>query len=464
MRESTVAVALLALMPCLPAEARAQQRQTCELVYAGTTNTFNQNSPNQMDFLGGGVRLRCDRGTTIVADSAVRTVLNNRLEFIGDVHYQDTTRTLTSSYLQYLGSERLIVASTDVVLTDIATGSTMTGPFLSYYLKSDSRQEEILQMPQGRPRATLIRQPRSDTVQAAADTLRRDTTIVDANLIEVIGETRFVGRGNVEITRGMTKGYGGEVEYLEETGLLTLKEDARLVSEEYTLAGDTVIAEGMEGDEFREILSRGEASLVSEDMNIAGRAVRIFLEQGEVQRLVALGDTVEGGVRATALSAEFEMEADSIDALAPAQVLETVVAVGAAFGERITPDSLAEDRPELIRNDWVRGDTIIAHFTDAPPPTEPSDTTGPERVLERLDAIAGTRTPASSLYRMQDQQSEEGRPAVNYLVARRIIVMMEEGEVTTVEAEEAVHGMYLRAPVSNTAGEPARDTGGRERR
>jgi hypothetical protein len=71
--------------------------------------------------------------------------------------------------------------------------------------------------------------------------------------------------------------------------------------------------------------------------------------------------------------------------------------------------------------------------------------------------MAGEGEPASSLYRMQDRQ------AVNYLVARRIVVKMVAGEVTTVEAEEEVHGIYLRSPGSGAQPTNQR-TGGSNRR
>jgi hypothetical protein len=198
-------------------------------------------------------------------------------------------------------------------------------------------------------------------------------------------------------------------------------------------------------------------------MDVTGQGVRIYLEEGEVERLVAVGVVDDEDMRAVALSADFKLIADSIDALAPAQVLETVTAVGAAFGESLAADSTAPadttatETPELIRHDWVRGDTIIARFTAAPPPTEPTDTAGPDRVLEQLDAMAGDSQPASSLYRMEDRQ------AVNYLVARRIIVKMLAGQVTTVEADQEVHGLYLRSP--GTGAEPTNErTGGANRR
>ena len=152
MRSVLLAVAALCALPVLA----AGQRQTCNLEYAERSQTFGANTPNRMDFLGGGVRLRCDGGTTILSDSAVNSQLNNRLEFIGNVRYADTTRTLTSQFLQYLGQDRLIVATNNVVLTDLETGSTLTGPFLSYYMQTESRPQEILQMPQGRPRAFAL--------------------------------------------------------------------------------------------------------------------------------------------------------------------------------------------------------------------------------------------------------------------------------------------------------------------
>lgn len=455
-----VAVALCAL-PTLA----AGQRQTCNLQYAERINTFGGNTPNRMDFLGGGVRLVCDGGTTIVSDSAVNSQLNSRLEFIGNVRYADTTRTLTSQFLQYLAQDRLIVATNNVVLTDTKTGSTLTGPFLSYYMESETRQQEILQMPQGRPRAVLIR-------AAQTDTLARDTTTIDANSIEIIGQERFVGRGSVEIHRSDVNAFGGQVVYLEQENRLTLTGLARVESEAYVLRGDTIVAL-REEDSFRDIDARLGAQLESQDLNVTGRGIHLVLAEGEVERMIAVGDTAQQQP-AVARSPDFLLEGDSIDALAPGQKLETVYAFGSAYGRRLTvdtqtivvamPDTVpgdsiagdstvtrvaSTDLPELIRNDWVRGDTIIARFADPPAPAEPADTAAPERVLERLDAMGALNSPASSLYRMLDQKA--GGYAVNYLLARHIAVLLEGGEVVSVQADEQVHGVYLRPPGSGRA-------------
>ncbi len=108
--------------------------------------------------------------------------------------------------------------------------------------------------------------------------------------------------------------------------------------------------------------------------------------------------------RPRAVAQTFELEGDSIDVLAPNEVLERVVAVGDARGESLARDSLnTDDTPEIARSDWVSGDTIIAVFR--PVAAETSTGTGTEPAsseaaggyqLDRLEA----RGEAASLYRM----------------------------------------------------------------
>lgn len=460
MRSTRWAIAFIASFALGPVAAEAQ-RQNCDLSYAGSTNTMYGGTPNEMSFLGGGVRLVCDRGTTIAADSAVRIALNNRLEFIRNVRYADSARTLRSDYLQYLGQDRLIVAQGNVVLRERATGSTLTGPFLSYYLATDTRPEEIVQMPQGRPEALLVRAV-PDTAGGSAS----DTTHIVANLIEIVGESRFIGRGNVEIERSELRAFGSEVNYVEADNEMRLSGQARVEGEDYTLHGDTIVTYGESGGgDFREVVARQSARLLSEELTVEAPGIHVYFADGEVDRLVALGDTLGGRTPAVAISPEFRLEADSIDAIAPDQKLETVTAVGRAYGVRTVEDSLAAERPELIRHDWVRGDTIVAWFADPPPPLTPTDT-AQQRVLERLDALGRDGAPASSLYRMRNGPDENSGFAVNYLRARRIAVYLEGGEVTTVEADDAVHGLYLRPPgqTGGTGNGTEGRTGGADRR
>lgn len=107
--------------------------------------------------------------------------------------------------------------------------------------------------------------------------------------------------------------------------------------------------------------------------------------------------------RPRAVAETFELEGDSIDVLAPNELLERVVAVGGARGESLARDSLnTEDTPEIARSDWVSGDTIIAMFrpvaadTSAEEGAEPDEGRPSGYQLDRLVALG----EAASLYRM----------------------------------------------------------------
>jgi hypothetical protein len=55
---------------------------------------------------------------------------------------------------------------------------------------------------------------------------------------------------------------------------------------------------------------------------------------------------------------------------------------------------------------------------------------------------------------MLDRNAGDGSYAVNYLLARHIAVLLKNGEVVTVQADEAVHGLYLRPPGARRAATP----------
>ena len=134
------------------------------------------------------------------------------------------------------------------------------------------------------------------------------------------------------------------------------------------------------------------------------------------------GDSAEAlpPARPRAVAETFELEGDSIDVMAPNEVLERVVAVGSARGESLARDSLnTEDTPEIARSDWVSGDTIIAVFRPVAA-AEVTPEAGAEAVAGEAAGEAGggyqldhleARGQAASLYRMTptgDDGDEEG--------------------------------------------------------
>ncbi len=168
------------------------------------------------------------------------------------------------------------------------------------------------------------------------------------------------------------------------------------------------------------------------------------------------------GVRAVAVAEGFRLEADSIRALAPGQVMERVTAVGRAFGQRTT-DSLDLALPGTISRDWVEGDTIIGFFSppgeaaggvpeqtgdpvplrvpSRPAPTDSATNRTPEQELERVVVVG---QPARSLYRQRQEGPDAPEaPGVNYMTASRITLHMVDGEVSRVDADGPIEGIYL---------------------
>ncbi|MCI0432303.1 MAG: hypothetical protein L0271_01450 [Gemmatimonadetes bacterium] len=437
-----LAPAIGALLLAAPLVAQSDE---CELLPTpGSQATiYNEGSESQMMFIGGGARFRCPDGLRIQSDSVAYYGASSIVEFISRARYEDPDNRLTADYLRYMTKERQAIAQGNVVLTAIATGSVITGPYLIYYQKSDSRPEQLIQFQSGRPHAVLVRSARADSVP-------RDTTIVDAEAMDIEGSSLFRARGRVEITQGETRGWGMQADYQQDLGTLRLAGDARMLSEDYELQSDTIDAETDEKDDPSRLTGRGRARLVSTDATVDAPRIDILFVDGEVHRLVAVaardstraetaGDSLSRQARA--VSTDFRMTADSIDALLPARVIESVTAVGAAYGERLTAELADANVPAMAANDWMKGDTILATFvadTLAPP-----DSAGRHpRVLNRVTALSGIELATSS-YRVVDEEQPDV-VSINYVRARRIVVNLAEGSVSTVDAEGDVHGIYLQ--------------------
>jgi lipopolysaccharide export system protein LptA len=513
MRRLLVPLMLIALTPAL---ARAQGRN-CELLPsegfgANLLNVFGRGTPNEMAFIGGGARFACDGGLRIRSDSAAHYASLGRIEFIGRVHYQDSVKTLTSDYVQYYGRERHVVAQGNVVLTDRDQGSQIISPFMDYYQKSESRSEDLVQILSGRPRAVMVNRAKDEAGVPGAP----DTTVVVSDAMEIYGSSRFNARGNVEITRGDVSGFGSHAVFEDDGQRMKLSGAARVEAEKFKLAGDTIDGTMTGRDRLREVTAVGDGRLDGEDLNVEAPRVRVeFDSAGDVERLVAVGnrprrapppvthaadsigarpDLVQDppppgagippgttspptqqqlasvigtpvnpsppgaptaeGVQARARSKDFRIVSDSIDARAPKQELEKVIAIGDAYGERLGDDLANAEIPAVISRDWMKGDTIIAEFAENPEAA--ADTTAPARLLEKITAMGLASAPAVSLYRIANRDRPEAKPAINYLVAQRITVALAAGEVSTVEAHGEIRGLYL-APPDSTAAAPVRN-------
>lgn len=410
-------------------------------------------------------RVRCTDGTDLRADRGVIDQGTLRHELHGNVFYQDSIRTLTADDATYDSRLGRIHATGDVNFVDRQEGSTIRGPELEYFRPVPGRPEPEVNALQ-RPHLTLQPREGSDDDEPLE---------IDADRVTIRGRDRLEARGSVVITRTDLLAMAREASYSGATGDLELRGDASIESGEYDLAGDTVDATMADGV-LEHVHARNEASLTSEDLDVTAPDLQLFFADELLQRAVArVVSPAAGGPRAIATSRTFRLEADSIDALVPAQQIEKVVAIGSARGESIDTtaaasvgrDAIAEIDPlpiraapgtpdDLIGRDWIRGDTIIGFFAAA-------DTTTAERVsgdttvvLERIIALGS----ALSLYRVDREDDAAGsRKRLNFLAGDSIELTFAEGELEIASVDGLQKGILLDpAP---PAAEPARTANGR---
>jgi lipopolysaccharide export system protein LptA len=467
---TTRAFGLLLLMLCAAvALPRAASAQNCTLLQSGDTHMTNQGTPQQLTYVTVPV-VSCPGGRRISASQAYISEASGSIQLMGNVQFQDSARTLTATNATYFSRLQRLSASGDVVLRHRGTNSIIRSQQLEY-LEATPQREPLVQAMGGRPRAVLR--------QAG----QQDSTVLDALQIDIIGDERLRGTGDAVLTRDSMTALAYIIEYSESAGVLNLSGlMTRIELPNYQLVGDSITATIGEDDQIQDVLSRHNATLESDEMNVSSGAIRLFFDEDGVARMVAMRWEPSGGARradqSRVVNEQFHMVADSIDVLAPRQQLTEAVAIGTAYVERVTPAELRglvpEGEPELasvIAHDWMRGDTIRAWFTGAdaqpaeagaeaiadaaaPPPAALPATPGAaatptaqgERVLERLYAAAASPdVPAQTMHRMRSENAQPGDMlSIAYLIARNVEVTFTDGIVSVVTASDDVRGVYLQ--------------------
>ena len=328
---------------------------------------------------------------------------------------------------------------------------------------------------------------------------------VDADLIRLVGDRLFQARGRVEMRSDSLLSYGDSMEYQQDLGTLTLYRNARILSPD-SESGDTLDIRGdtidmrMPSNRIDELEARGHAQLVTSDVDMKGPILRVFFAHEEVDHIVSVldeqdeddegpspslvaepADSVEIVIedpfaQPQATAEGFLLTGDSIEVKTPGGELESVVATGQAHGISNARDSLnAENTPELIRNDWIEGDTITATFV----PSESDSTALPAATGEktrsryRLDMLVA-QGAARSFYRSApDSTANPENPAqleLNYVLGAEIRLFMSDGEVDRMEVDDATGAYFQPQPgltvpaVADTVPPPPPDTSSVPRR
>jgi hypothetical protein len=385
-------------------------------------------------YLGGGIIAHCiGQGNTLTADSAEYYEAEGRLYMVGNVHYTEPRAKVDSHTMTYYQNDDHLHAEGDVVAVQ-SNGSTLRGPVADYYRSMPQRPLTRMFAP-GRPTVTLIQRDTSGRGRPP------DTAHVIANQIVMEGDSLVYASGRVEITRPDLLATGDSA--FMDSG----RDFARLMrlpsvkgngTRAFTLTGG-VIDVYSRSRQVERVMATPNGHALSKDLELVADSIDLRMQNNQLERAMAWGKT-----RAHAVSPEREIIADSIDAIMPGQRIREVRALRKAYAES-NPDSGVVS----TQRDWMRGDTIVAHFDSV----VTADTSSKPKIREIV-----AEGNARSFYQMKNSKGPQTEPTVNYVVGRIIDIMFEEGKVATVTVIEKATGVLIEpaaAPTGEKAGAAA---------
>jgi hypothetical protein len=402
----------------VPLWAGAQDRTRCDLIGRDETHANVVTTPTgqRNTFFGGGVRIRCpSKDLTLTSDSLESYGDGGKIYLVGSVHYTEPRLTLTSDFLTYyqLDDRALASGSVDARLPN---GSTMKGPLAEYFRAGANR-------PLARLYATL--RPTVSIIQKDSAGQTSPPTIVIGNNVTMIGDSLVYAGGAVTVSREDVTAYGDSMDLDSGREIVVMMKGPRIEGKKdrpYQLSGERIEMTS-KNRKLDRVFARGRARATSEDMTLASDSIQLRVANDLLQRAIAWGP---GRARATSLTQR--LLSDSIDVDMPAQRMREMHAVRGA---------LAEGRPDTTRFhadtlDWMRGDTIVAHFDQAPDSSHSAK-------LREIVAVGHAR----AFHHLAPADSAVKEAAINYVVGREIVVAMKEQKVSKVTVIEQASGVYV---------------------
>ena len=450
-----------------PTPVLAQPSGCSVLAGTGNVNSFGSAS-GRITYMTR-PRMRCIDGRYIEADSLVHYEVSGYTNMLGAVVFRADGRELQAAEAQYFENIGRLEAEGDVELRELERGTLITGEDLLYLRAGPQRPQEQLTVTGDRPRAVLY--PRRDTLRTP------DVELDSISPYQIVGDRIFLvgdqflqAQGTVAVERDSLRAFSDSLSYDQVGGALDLVgRPARVIQGELDLQGNRLRIL-LPGDIIEEVIAREDAILDTDSLDVTAPFIRIFMDEGALDRLVAAVPADAGGtapaptpspvaappvpdtavadttppVRARAVGNEITMEADSIDVIAPAQRLERMTAIGSARAVSTVRDTLNTDEtPEDILHDWIEGDTVRAAFQAVPV----EDGEGSNYALESLEA----RLNARSLYRLDpdsiqraDTTAFRSRLPVNYTEADGILLFFDDGTVSRMEWVGLRRGIQLQ--------------------
>jgi hypothetical protein len=425
----SLAVAVLTVI-CARA-AQAQERQRCTIDGAHQLNV-KLPSGQYNSFMGGGVFVSCPaKSLTLKADSLESYGDEGRIFFLGSVRYDEPRLSLTSDFLTYHQRDERIVANGNVNAR-LPSGSTLKGPAAEYLRAIPVTRPNARILATGRPAITIVQKDSSGKPTEPVTVL--------ANNVTMEGDSLVYAGGSVLVTRQEVVARGDSMALDSEREITVMMRSPSIEGRRdrpFTLSGERIELMS-QNRKLQRVLSKGQATAVSEDMTLTSDTIDLRISADLLQRAIAWGPS-----RARATSPAQRIVSDSIDVSMPNQRIREMHAVRTALAEG-RPDT-SRFRPDTL--DWMRGDTIVARFDTV----ATKDTSRAARMKE-IVAVGN----AKSYYHLAPGDSTADKFAINYVIGRLITVAFQEQKVSKVTVIDQAAGVYLEPKPKTASADTAR--------
>jgi lipopolysaccharide assembly outer membrane protein LptD (OstA) len=385
-------------------------------------------------FAGGNVRLSC-RGTKITMRSdSVASYGGSVVQFIGNVKYRDSTVTMDADRGTYYRAGERWEARGNVTTDNLKTGSTLTGPSLDYLREAPGVRDTVEMYAVSRPK---IRYATADSGGGAGEPY-----LIVADRVRLKGNDRIWAGGKVTVDRSDFAARSDSMRLDTGKGsdgtLIGGKPSLRgLGPDSFTVSGNRIDLK-LDRRELTYLLAKGNARTVSREWDLVADTIALDLNARKLEQTLAWGDSI----RPSATSPAYALKADSLALDTPGQQLKEVRGFGKGWlGGTVYPPT--RDR------DWMKGDTIVARFTQA-------DSAGRTRaVLSQIEA-----RHAAQSYHLEPNTRFPTRPSVNYARGDVILVTVKNDStraVDRVDIRGKVDGIQLEA-TGDTTSRPKADS------
>jgi len=385
-------------------------------------------------FAGGNVRLSC-RGTQITMRSdSVASYGGSVVQFIGHVKYRDSTVTMDADRGTYYRAGERWEARGNVTTDNLKTGSSLAGPSLDY-LRDVPGVRDTVEM-------YAVSRPKIRYVTADSGGVAGEPYLIVADRVRLKGNDRIWAGGKVTVDRSDFAARSDSMRLDTGKGsdgtLIGGKPSLRGVGpDSFTVSGNRIDLR-LDRRELTYLLAKGNARTISREWDLVADTIALDLNARKLEQTLAWGDSI----RPSATSPAYALKADSLALDTPGQQLKEVRGFGKGWlGGTVYPPT--KDR------DWMRGDTIVARFTQA-------DSAGRARaVLSQIEA-----RHAAQSYHLEPNMRFPTRPSVNYARGDVILVTVKNDStraVDRVDIRGKVDGIQLEA-TGDTTSRPETDS------